>query len=76
MDGERHFKRGSLPSYAQSNIVPLYAAPQPAQADARVGLTDARIARLRAAVEGECGGLCVDYHHAKAILAYLDDDRA
>ncbi|KVZ27005.1 hypothetical protein WL14_00745 [Burkholderia cepacia] len=35
MDGERHFKRGALPSYAQSNIVPLYAAPQPAQADAQ-----------------------------------------
>ncbi|AAR89350.1 gp58 [Burkholderia phage Bcep43] len=51
--------------------------PQPpAQADARVGLTDARIARLRAAIEGECDGLHVDYHHAKAILAYLDDDRA
>ena len=48
----------------------------PARADARVGLTDGRIARLRAAIEGECDGLHVDYHHAKAILAYLDDDRA
>ncbi|MBR8362133.1 hypothetical protein KDW55_02220 [Burkholderia sp. AU19243] len=48
MDGERHFKRGLLPSYAQSNIVPLYAAPQPAQADARVELTvDAAMACFR-----------------------------
>ena len=61
----------------------LYAAlcaaardERPAQADARVGLADARIARLRAAIEGECDGLHVDYHHAKAILAYLDDDGA
>lgn len=66
----------SLVELAEEVRAMAAAVPQPAQTDARVGLTDGRIARLRAAIEGECDGLHVDYHHAKAILAYLDDDRA
>ncbi|WP_261534458.1 hypothetical protein [Burkholderia multivorans] len=39
-------------------------------------VTDERIARLREAIEGECDGLAVDYHHARAILEYVDGDAA
>ena len=74
--GGNYFTRNESSAKRVGGLVPVYAAPQPAQADARAGLIAARIARLRAAIEGECDGLNVDYHRAKAILAHLDDDRA
>lgn len=33
--------------------------------------SDERVQRLQAAIEGECDGLAVDEHHAKAILDYV-----
>ncbi len=42
MAGKNHFVRGSLPDYAQSEIVALYTAP-PAQVATRQGLTDEQI---------------------------------
>lgn len=65
------------------NLFLRYASPSrsPAMAAEAVSIVhdntvDARVARLRVALEGECDGLHVDYHRAKAILAYLDDDGA
>ncbi|MCA8502209.1 hypothetical protein LGN13_10935 [Burkholderia multivorans] len=49
----------------------MFKVPEP-----RDEVTDERIARLREAIEGECDGLAVDYHHARAILEYVDGDAA
>ncbi|RQZ17270.1 hypothetical protein DIE15_12420 [Burkholderia sp. Bp9031] len=53
----------------------LSTHPTP-QAGAGRAVMDERIARLREAIEGECDGLAVDYHHARAILEYVDGDAA
>ncbi|RQZ08945.1 hypothetical protein DF105_01195 [Burkholderia stagnalis] len=46
------------------------------QAGVGRAVMDDRIARLREAIEGECEGLNVDYHHARRILEYVDGDAA
>ncbi len=45
------------------------AAPAP------VALSEERVQRLKAAIEGECDGLAITDDHARAILAYVDEVR-
>lgn len=61
-----HQRAPSLRNCASSQV------QQTDGADGVQGMEADRVKRLQAAIEGECDGLAIDEHHARAILHYVD----